>query len=92
MEVTDTIEMGARFRRSWMEIMPTVFFSKHKNLLTTVYDPRIGASGVNYFQNVGEATGYGVELETNFILGDHLTFFFNPTYASLTYMVGLLAF
>jgi iron complex outermembrane receptor protein len=85
MEITDSLELGARFRQSWMEIMPTVFFSKHKNLLTTVHDPRIGANGVNYYQNVGEATGYGVELETNFFLGDYLTFFFNPTYTSLTY-------
>ena len=68
-----------------MEIMPTLFYAKHKNLLTTVYDPRIGANGVNYYQNVGKATGYGVELETNFFLGDHVTFFFNPTYTSLTY-------
>jgi iron complex outermembrane receptor protein len=85
MEITDTVELGARLRRSWLEIMPTLFYAKHKNLLTTVHDPRIGADGVNYYQNVGEATGYGVELETNFFLGDHLTFFFNPTYTSLTY-------
>jgi iron complex outermembrane receptor protein len=85
MEITDTVEVGARLRNAWMEIMPTVFFSKHKNLLTTVYDPRIGAGGVNYYQNIGKATGYGVELETNFFLNDRATFFFNPTYTSLTY-------
>ncbi|WP_419660620.1 TonB-dependent receptor [Desulfosarcina variabilis str. Montpellier] len=85
MEISDTFELGARFCQSWMEIMPTVFFAKHKNLLTTVHDPRIGDSGVNYYQNVGEATGYGVEVETNFFLGDHVTFFLNPTYTSLTY-------
>ncbi|BBO82285.1 TonB-dependent receptor [Desulfosarcina ovata] len=85
METSDNIELGARFRLSWMEIMPTFFYTKHKNLLTTVHDPRIGTTGVNYYQNVGEATGYGVELETNFFLGDHVTFFFNPTYTSLTY-------
>lgn len=85
MEITDTMELGARFRQSWMEIRPTLFFSKHKNLLTTVHDPRIGTNGVNYYQNVGKATGYGVEMETNFFLGDHVTFIFNPTYTSLTY-------
>lgn len=85
MEISDTFELGARLRGPRVEIMPTVFYSKHKNLLTTVHDPRIGASGVNYYQNVGKATGYGVELETNFFLGDHVTFFFNPTYTSLTY-------
>ena len=85
MEISDSIEFGARLGSQRMEIMPTVFFSRHKNLLTTVHDPRIGASGVNYYQNVGKATGYGVELETNFFLSDHLTFFFNPTYTVLTY-------
>jgi iron complex outermembrane receptor protein len=85
MEITDTFELGARFRQSWFEIVPTLFYAKHENLLTTVYDPRIGANGVNYYQNVGKATGYGVELETNFFLGDNVTFFFNPTYTSLTY-------
>ncbi|WP_246804731.1 TonB-dependent receptor [Desulfosarcina cetonica] len=84
METSDNFELGARFRRSWIEIVPTLFYAKHKNLLTTVHDPRIGPN-VNYYQNVGEATGYGVELETNFFLGDHVTFFFNPTYTSLTY-------
>ncbi len=84
MEISDNYELGARFRRSWIEIMPTLFYARHKNLLTTVHDPRIGPN-VNYYQNVGKATGYGVELETNVFLGDHVTFFFNPTYTSLTY-------
>jgi iron complex outermembrane receptor protein len=85
MEITDSVEIGARFRTDRMEIMPTVFYSNHKDLLTTVHDPRIGANGVNYFQNVGDATGYGFEVETNFFIGSHATFFFNPTYTSLTY-------
>lgn len=85
MEISDSVELGARFFGSRVEILPTFFYAKHKNLLTTVHDPRIGANGVNYFQNVGKATAYGVELETNFFLGEHATFFFNPTYTSLTY-------
>ncbi|MCB2148450.1 MAG: TonB-dependent receptor [Deltaproteobacteria bacterium] len=85
MEISDSVELGARFRGRWMEVMPTVFYARHKNLLTTVHDPRIGANGVNYYQNVGKATGYGAELETNFFLGDHVTWFVNPTYTSLTY-------
>ena len=82
METTDSVEVGARLRNDWMEIRPTVFFAKHDNLLTTVYDPRVN---LDYYQNVGEATGYGFEVETNFFLGDHVTLFFNPTYTSLTY-------
>lgn len=86
-EITDSVELGARWRSDLMEIMPTVFYAKHQNLLTNVYDPRVvvGGKGVNYNQNVGKATGYGLELETNFFLGDHVTFFFNPTVTSLTY-------
>ncbi len=85
MEVSDNFEVGARLQNPWMEFRPALFYSKHKDLLTTVYDPRVGEKGVNYYQNVGDATGYGVELEANFFFGEHLTFFLNPTYTILTY-------
>lgn len=82
MEISDNFELGARFRKDWVEIMPTIFYSKHKNLLTTVYDPRVDLS---YYQNVGKATGYGLELGTNFYFNKNLTLFLNPTYTYLTY-------
>jgi len=85
METTDTIEVGTRYHNERAEIIPTLFLAKHKNLLTTVHDPRIGVNGVNYYQNIGEATSYGIELVTNVFLGNHLTFYCNPTYTSLTY-------
>ncbi len=85
METTDTIEVGTRYHSERAEIIPTLFLAKHKNLLTTVHDPRIGVNGVNYYQNIGEATSYGIELVTNVFLGNHLTFYCNPTYTSLTY-------
>jgi iron complex outermembrane receptor protein len=85
MEISDNFEIGARLRGERMEIRPSVFYSRHKNLLTTVYDPRIGPAGVNYYQNVGDATGYGLEVETNFFVNENITMFFNPTYTSLTY-------
>lgn len=89
MEITDTVELGARFRTGRMEFLPTLFYAKHENLLTTIYDPRIGPKGINYQQNVGKATGWGVDLETNFFFGDHFTFFLNPAYTSLTYDADL---
>jgi iron complex outermembrane receptor protein len=82
MEISDSVEVGARLRSQWMELCPTVFYAKHENLLTTVYDPRVN---LNYYQNIGEATGYGFELETNFFVSDAVTFFVNPTYTHLTY-------
>ena len=82
MEISDNFEVGARFRNEWVEIMPSVFYSKNKNLLTTVYDPRVNLS---YSQNIGEATGYGFELESNLYFNKNLTFFLNPTYMVMTY-------
>jgi iron complex outermembrane receptor protein len=82
MEISDNIELGARFRWNRVEIMPALFYSKHKNLLTTVYDPRVDLS---YYQNVGDATGYGIEIETSLFINDYLNFFFNPTYTVLEY-------
>ncbi|MGE0083927.1 MAG: TonB-dependent receptor [Desulfococcaceae bacterium] len=82
MEISDNFELGARFRNEWMEIMPAFFYAKHDNLLTTVYDPRVNLS---YAQNIGKATGYGIDLETNFYLHKNLTFFLNPAYTVLTY-------
>lgn len=82
MEITDNFETGVRFRGEMFEIMPSVFYSKHDNLLTTIYDPRVK---LNYQQNIGEATGYGVDLETNIFLTSDISLFFNPTYTILTY-------
>ena len=82
MEVSDNFELGTRFRKNWIEIMPTVFYSKHKDLLTTVYDPRVK---LNYNQNIGEATSSGIELEANLYFNKNLTFFLNPTYTDFTY-------
>lgn len=82
MEVSDNVELGARFRQEWGEIMPALYFAKHSNLLVTIYDPRVA---LNYQQNVGNATGYGAELTTNFFLRKDLTLFVNPSFTRLTY-------
>lgn len=82
MEVTDTVELGTRLRLDWAEITPTLFYAKHKDLLTTVHDPRVNLS---YSQNVGDATGYGFELDANVFVTDYLTIFCNPSYTVLTY-------
>lgn len=82
MEISDNFEVGARFRIHRFEVVPTLFYSRHQNLLTTVYDPRVNLS---YNQNVGDATGYGIEIESNFMINDHLNLFFNPSYTALTY-------
>lgn len=82
MEESDNVDVGIRFKTGFAEIMPTFFYAKHDKLLTTVYDPRVG---LNYQQNIGKATGYGVELASSFFVSDWLTLFINPTYQHLTY-------
>lgn len=81
-EESDDVDLGLRITGSWFDITPTLFFGKHKNLLTTVYDPRVK---LNYQQNIGEATSYGLDLEINTYLRKDLTFFVNPSYTRMTY-------
>lgn len=82
MEESDTIDLGLRYKGEKFEIAPTFFYGLHKNLLTTVYDPRVNLS---YQQNVGKATGYGLDLEMTAFVTDYLSIFLNPTWTSLTY-------
>jgi iron complex outermembrane receptor protein len=81
-EESDNFDLGMRYSSSWCEIAPTVFYAEHTNLLTPVYDPRVE---LTYNQNVGEATSYGLDLETSFFLHDNLTLFINPTYTVMEY-------
>jgi iron complex outermembrane receptor protein len=81
-ETSDNFELGLRISHARFDITPTAFYSQHRNLLTTVYDPRVR---LNYQQNLGDATGYGFEVASNFYLTDTLTLFVNPTFIKLTY-------
>jgi len=88
-ERSDNIDLGVRIRKDFIEVTPTLFFSKHKNLLTTITDPRVTdpstGKPVNYQQNIGKAKGYGFELPVSVFISDWLTFYLNPTYNHLTY-------
>lgn len=86
-EKSDNIDVGVRFKGEAVEIAPTLFYGKHKNLLTTITDSRITVSGspASYQQNVGKATSYGLETEINFFVDDTTTLFINPTYTHFTY-------
>ncbi len=81
-ETSDNFELGLRIIHERFDITPAVFYALHENLLTTVHDPRVNLS---YAQNVGDATGYGLEVESNFYLTETLTLFVNPTYTKLKY-------
>ena len=82
LEKSDTFDLGLRYAGDWFDLAPTLFYAKHKNLLTSIYDPRVD---LNYQQNMGEASGYGIDLEMNAYPTDSLTLFVNPSYTVLTY-------
>ncbi|MGQ9748295.1 TonB-dependent receptor [Desulfosoma sp.] len=82
MEKSENVDVGFRWNTAWFELAPTVFYAKHKDLLTTVYDPRVRLS---YQQNIGEASGYGLDVEANVFLMKNLTLFVNPSYTVLEY-------
>lgn len=87
MEESNTLDLGLRYRGERFEVITSLFYGKHKNLLTNVSDTRIivGGKPLSYQQNIGKATGYGMELAINAYLSDNLSLFFNPTYTHLTY-------
>ncbi len=81
-EESHAVDLGLRYTGTWFDLSPTLFYSTHSNLVCTVYDPRVD---LNYDQFVGEATGYGLDLEMNAYLADGLTLFINPAYTSMSY-------
>lgn len=82
MEESDTVDLGLRYTGKRFEVAPTLYYARHRNLLTTIHDPRVN---LNYQQNIGKASGYGIDLEMNAFFGKELTIFCNPTYTRLTY-------
>jgi len=83
MEESDDFDLGVRYKGESFEIAPTLFYGKHKNLLTTIINDQ--NSSLSYQQNVGKATSYGLETEINFFINDTTTLFINPTYTNFTY-------
>lgn len=83
LEESNNFDVGMRFKGDTVEIAPTLFYGKHKNLLTSVINDT--NSSLSYQQNVGKATSYGLETEINFFLDDTTTLFINPTYTHFTY-------
>jgi len=81
-ERSDTVDLGLRFTSGWFDMDSTLFYGKHKDLLTTIYDPRVN---LNYQQNIGRATGYGLDLEMNATLSDTFSAFINPSWTVMTY-------
>ena len=86
-EKSSSFDLGMRYQGEHFDLTPTLFYGKHKGLLTTIADSRVIAGGnpVKYQQNVGKATSYGMEMAFNAYVNDRLSIFVNPTYTHFTY-------
>ncbi len=84
---TSNFDLGMRYQGEHFDLSPTLFYGKHKDLLTTIADSRVIVNGrpVQYQQNVGRATSYGLEMAFNAYVNDRLSVFVNPTYTHFTY-------
>ena len=82
METSDNFDIGCRWRGGFFDITPNIFYAKHHDLLVSTLDPRVG---VNYDQNLGDATAWGAELEFNLYPTNNLVLFFNPSYTRLEF-------
>jgi iron complex outermembrane receptor protein len=89
METSDNFDLGFRYSRKYFSIAPVFFYSKHNNLLVSIDDPRVinptNNKPVSYYQNVGDATAYGSELELNFYPSKNVIVYFNPSYTDMSF-------
>lgn len=87
METSDNIDLGIRFSSEILSASASVFYAKHHNVLASAYDPGIE---IDYYQNIGELTASGVEMECYFRPIQHLMLLANPALNSMTYDKDLI--
>jgi iron complex outermembrane receptor protein len=89
METSDNFDLSFRYNHRYLSIAPVFFYSKHNDLLVSIDDPRVinpkKNKPVTYYQNVGDATAYGFELELNLYPSKNLIVYFNPGYTDMSF-------
>ncbi|MCD6562030.1 MAG: TonB-dependent receptor, partial [Deltaproteobacteria bacterium] len=89
METSDNFDLSFRYNHKYFSITPVFFYSKHNDLMASIDDPGIinpkTSKPVAYYQNVGDATSYGFELELNFYPSKNLIVYFNPSYTDMSF-------
>jgi iron complex outermembrane recepter protein len=82
-ELSDQIDISARYQRGGLMIVPTVFAAKNQNRQVLVTDPALG--GLTYYQGTARTTQYGVELEASYQVNSSWSIFGSGTVACETY-------
>ncbi len=82
-ELTDQIDLSARYNNGELNLVPTVFAAKNQNRQVMVVDPALG--GLSYYEGTANTTQYGVELEVSYQINKSWSIFGSGTVASETY-------
>ncbi|MFP4277724.1 MAG: TonB-dependent receptor [Wenzhouxiangella sp.] len=81
-ERSENYDIGLRYTHDRFELTPTLFYARHRRVMTPLFDPRVN---LTYNQNAGSATSHGLDLQTDLFLTNNLTAFANVTYTRFTY-------
>lgn len=82
METSDNIDLGIRFSSDYFSLSSSLFWAKHKDVLASTFNPAVQ---LDYFQNSGMLTGYGIDLELYVKPMKSVLIFLNPAWNSMSY-------
>jgi len=82
METSDNVDLGVHYSTEKLTLSPSVFYAKHHNELASAYDSKVQ---LDYYQNIGELTAYGFDLECYIRPVQSLIIFINPAFNSMSY-------
>lgn len=82
LEISDNVDLGARFGSDSWHIAPTLFYGKFHDKQVLVYDPRVKTS---YYQSNASAESMGAELEVGIRPLQWLSFFGSASYNSFKF-------
>ena len=77
LEISDNLDLGARFGNDTWHISPTLFYGKFHDKQVLVYDSRVNTS---YYQSNASAESMGAELELGITPVSWLSFFGSASY------------
>lgn len=81
-EIVDSFEVGGFLTLDRGTVSGSVFYSQYENFQSSVFDPFTGQFGPS---NAGEATQYGIELQSNYAVTDSVEVFASYAYNLATF-------
>jgi iron complex outermembrane receptor protein len=82
METSDNFDLGIRFTSEIISLPSSIFWAKQHYVLASAYDPVVQ---LDYFQNTGQLTAYGMDLELYVKPAKKVMLILNPAWNSMSY-------